>query len=201
MYPEFIALPVMGALIGWFTNLLAIRMIFHPRKPVRLPFAPVVLQGVLPRRRHELARTVALAIEENLVSAGELMETIDFSRLRKEVIEVVGKHVDGRLQELVPGILPDKLRTYLSTRVSEVVARETKIVLDDLEKHVRDNLKEEIHLAELVRHKLESFDLKELESLVMRIAGTELRHIEILGGVLGLVIGLVQAALVRLFYV
>ncbi len=54
-------------------------------------------------------------------------------------------------------------------------------------------------LAELVRQKMSQLDTERLESIVVRVAATELRAIEVLGAVLGLTIGLVQAALLALW--
>ena len=46
----------------------------------------------------------------------------------------------------------------------------------------------------MVRERIEELDLDALEQMVLAIAKSELRAIEILGGVIGFVIGLVQAA-------
>ena len=47
-----------------------------------------------------------------------------------------------------------------------------------------DKVRNDARLGDLVRSKIESFELDELEKLVINIANKELRHIEILGGVL-----------------
>lgn len=46
-------LPIIGAIIGAFTNYLAIKMLFHPRKPI------LGIQGLLPKRRKILASKIA----------------------------------------------------------------------------------------------------------------------------------------------
>ena len=59
-----ILVPVLlGAAIGYFTNDLAIRMLFRPRRPVfigkwRLPFTP----GIIPRNQGRIAGAVAAAV-------------------------------------------------------------------------------------------------------------------------------------------
>ena len=62
----FIFLPLTGALIGWITNLLAIRLLFHPRRPLRLWPLPFKIQGLLPKRREELAENIADIVSEQL---------------------------------------------------------------------------------------------------------------------------------------
>ncbi len=54
--------PVLGAVIGYFTNYIAVKMLFRPYRPVRLgrwtlPFTP----GVIPRRKGDLARAPSAA--------------------------------------------------------------------------------------------------------------------------------------------
>jgi hypothetical protein len=60
---------LMGAIIGYFTNWLAIKMLFRPLKPVylgklKLPFTP----GILPRERERLARSVGDTVSRELLT-------------------------------------------------------------------------------------------------------------------------------------
>lgn len=41
--------PVICALIGWFTNFLAVKMLFHPHKPIKI--GPFTIQGIFPKRQ------------------------------------------------------------------------------------------------------------------------------------------------------
>ena len=50
----------------------------------------------------------------------------------------------------------------------------------------------------MIEEKLNSLDMIEVEALIMPLVGRELRHIEVLGGVLGFIIGLVQGILIRM---
>jgi uncharacterized membrane-anchored protein YjiN (DUF445 family) len=61
--------PLVGALIGYVTNAVAIKMLFRPLKPVkffgvRLPFTP----GVLPKERHKLADSIGSMVERKLLT-------------------------------------------------------------------------------------------------------------------------------------
>ncbi|MFQ5655538.1 MAG: DUF445 domain-containing protein, partial [Planctomycetota bacterium] len=71
---HFILLPVIGALIGWCTNWLAVKMIFRPRRPrSMLGFR---IEGLLPRRRSDLARSVARTVEQDLLSVDEIQDLV-----------------------------------------------------------------------------------------------------------------------------
>jgi len=54
-------------------------------------------------------------------------------------------------------------------------------------------------LANLVEEKINSFDLFQLEELVLKVAKDELRYIEVFGALIGLIIGIIQVAFLTLF--
>ena len=54
--------PFIAALIGWFTNYLAVRMLFRPRKPIDLKI--FTLQGLLPKKRNDVATNIATTINQ-----------------------------------------------------------------------------------------------------------------------------------------
>ena len=69
-FKTWIVPPLVGAIIGYFTNWLAIKMLFRPLKPVylgkiRLPFTP----GILPRERIRLTESVGDTVSRELLTA------------------------------------------------------------------------------------------------------------------------------------
>ena len=66
----FIIPPFAGAVIGFITNAIAIKMLFRPLNPIRvfgikLPFTP----GILPRQRKRLALSIGAMVERELLTA------------------------------------------------------------------------------------------------------------------------------------
>ena len=66
------SLPLVGALIGWFTNYLAVKMLFHPRDEKKILFLRI--QGVFPKRQQALAHKVGMLVSSELISTGEIIE-------------------------------------------------------------------------------------------------------------------------------
>ena len=61
---------LLSGLIGYITNDIAIRMLFHPRKPVyirkfRLPFTP----GLIPKQKRRIAKSVGDMISSHLLDS------------------------------------------------------------------------------------------------------------------------------------
>ena len=65
----WVLLPVVGAIIGFATNWLAIKMLFHPRKP------RFGVHGLLPRRQADLAKNIGAIVAEELITAGSFAGT------------------------------------------------------------------------------------------------------------------------------
>ncbi len=191
---EWIILPTVGAGIGWITNLVAIRLLFRPKAPVRIGRG-LFVQGVLPRRQADIARVVGATVERDLLPIDELLETLNISAYERDVVDAVSSYVDRRLEANLPQTLPSQIRKWVATYVKRIVEREAGDVVRDVTMRVRERVQEDVKIGQVVEEKVNQLDTDELERIVVRVAGTELRAIELLGAVLGFVIGLIQAML------
>jgi uncharacterized membrane protein YheB (UPF0754 family) len=77
---------LIGALIGGFTNLIAIKMLFRPYKAIfvfgkKLPFTP----GLIPKRRDELAEQMGKMVVDHLLTAESIKQKVLTEKFRKEV--------------------------------------------------------------------------------------------------------------------
>ena len=73
-FPYWWVLPVLGTIIGWVTNWLAITMIFEPNEPRKI--GPFTFQGLFLRRQPEAAAVYASIIAENIVTIGHIGEEL-----------------------------------------------------------------------------------------------------------------------------
>lgn len=195
----WILMPSIGALIGWVTNWIAVRMLFRPRRPWRLPGTPLIVQGLLPRRRVELARVIAETVERDLLPIDRLLERLDIDDLRREIAAAVAERAGERLAAGVPRFLPAPLRQTVIDYLLDLIVAESDAFLANLGERLRDVLKDRVKVGELVESQLAALDLAGLERLIGAVAARELRHIEVLGGLLGFAIGLLQALVLQLW--
>lgn len=201
MDPALWLLPVVGALIGWVTNVIAVRMLFRPKRPVRVPLTSLTLQGVLPRRHADLAASIGRTVSEELLPVAELVKRLDVAAIKEEMVAAVSEHVDRRLDTRVPKWLPSGVRTSLSSYLRGVVAKEADDLLNTLMADFEGRISGKIDVEALVTEKLLQLNLDQLESLAVRIAGRELHAVILLGGVLGFFIGLLQMLFVGVLLV
>ena len=91
MFLQYISGPVLGAVIGYITNDIAIRMLFRPRTAKyimgkRVPFTP----GIIPKEKNRIAGAIGGAISENLMNKEVLEKTL----LSDEMLEKLRNAVD-----------------------------------------------------------------------------------------------------------
>lgn len=91
--------PLLGAIIGYVTNRIAIKMLFRPLNPkrilgVRVPLTP----GVIPRNRFDLARTIARMVSEQLLSPKALREQLDSPEFRDNLKGWIGERRRALMQ-------------------------------------------------------------------------------------------------------
>jgi uncharacterized membrane protein YheB (UPF0754 family) len=195
MISNWLVLPLVGALIGYITNVVAIRMLFHPRRPIRIPGTAWRIQGLIPMRRMDLARAVGDTVAKDLLPIDSLLDKIDVNSYQQQVVATIVAHVDKRVRTNLPSFIPSALGNAIIAFLCDLAERESGSVLAQVVKNLRERIRNEVRIDEVVEQKVSELDLAALEKLVIRVAKRELRHIELLGGVLGLVIGLVQAGL------
>jgi uncharacterized membrane protein YheB (UPF0754 family) len=93
-----------------------------------------------------------------------------------------------RKMPLVGAFLTDERIDDLRAAIARGIMKHKELVFERLERAVEDGL----DVQQLVRDKVAAFPVEKLESLVLEVAARELRAIEWLGGLLGLLIGVLQ---------
>ena len=193
-----LTLPLISALIGYITNVVAIILIFWPQQPITFGFFK--LQGVLPKRQADIAASVGELVEERLLSLDEVIDQVNTPEVRERLVVTITDVMRDKLDSMLPRFIPPRAIQLIADALEKVVRQEADQIISQVVESVRDYLTTEIQIKQIVEDKINQFDLDELEDLVRGVASTELRFIEILGGVLGFIIGLVQMGIMILFY-
>lgn len=102
--------PILGALIGYVTNALAIRMLFRPltRKylfgKIPIPLTP----GVIPRQREKLAHSIARMVSRNLFNPEVIIQHLRGKKFREALHSRIASFIEpetetetGQIQESV----------------------------------------------------------------------------------------------------
>ena len=113
-----------GAGIGWVTNYVAIKMLFRPYKEINLGLFKI--QGLLPKRKHEIGESIAEVIQTELVSLQEILKSLDGEKLEKEMSAVIDRILEEKLQSEITRNFP-MLAMFLSSDMLEKIKGIKKI--------------------------------------------------------------------------
>jgi uncharacterized membrane protein YheB (UPF0754 family) len=199
LWLQLILLPTVGALIGWLTNWIAIKMLFRPRKPMGAGF--LKLQGLIPKRRHDLARKIGEVVERELINHEDITRRINTPEFHENIRARVEKHVELFVKERlysIPVLGKVVPLEAVANRVRDFVVDEVQKLVPSMVEGFTKDLEDKLQFRKIVTEKVEAFELDKFENIVFSIARKELQYIEILGGVLGFVIGLIQFAVIAL---
>lgn len=192
-------LPIIAALTGWITNYIAIKMLFHPREKVRFLF--IELQGIFPKRQKNLAEKLGKIVADELFSVEEVKKTLQDPQGIAEVSEVIDTKIDHfldtKLLESMP-MLALFMNDELKATIKSTLQQEIELMMPEMIDRFVHKIETEVDVEKTVYEKVVGFSSDKLESILYSIMSKEFRFIEILGGVLGFIIGLIQIALLQL---
>lgn len=186
----------LGALIGWVTNIVAIKLIFRPYQAINV-LGLFTLQGVLPKRKDELAIAIGQIVEQELLSSEEIFQYLQNPQLQEKVTKGIKNSVKGRVEKYIPNIIPGT-RDKITGILDKVIAGEVDRYFKDTFPQTCKEIENSLPIGQLIEEKINLLDFQELEKIVIAIAQRELKHIEFLGGVLGFMIGLFQGIILYL---
>jgi uncharacterized membrane protein YheB (UPF0754 family) len=194
----YVSLPIIAALIGWITNYIAVKMIFRPRREIRILGIRVI--GLIPKRKHDLAVKIAQTIEKELISHKDILAILQSEDFHLHAGDVIRKKIDGFIAEklaknpLISMFVTPDMSSKFSNLIMEELQKEMPGLIDSLFTAVE----EKIDFRKIIQAKIDEFDISRLESIIYAIASRELKAIEILGGVLGFLVGLIQLGIILL---
>lgn len=171
-------IPFISAFIGWLTNVIAIWLLFHPRRKI------LGIQGLVPKYKEDIAKRIGIGVKEYLLDkktlSNLLKEHISYEKLASLIVEKIKIPIlKSIVRKILLPLLKRKIEEYTHSLIEE---------LPDL-----------IKVDKLVEEKIKSYDLTEIEKIFYRTSGPEIRFIKLSGAILGFIIGLVQVVIIKLF--
>jgi uncharacterized membrane protein YheB (UPF0754 family) len=192
-------IPLISAFIHWLTIWMALKLLFHPRHPKK--FLGFTLHGVFPKRQQQIAESLGRIVGQELLSFGDIEEAITRPEAVQRILPMAEEHVDNflrvKLKESMPMIamfVGDKTIAQLKT----VFMTELRELFPVIMKNYVANLRNDLDLERIVVEKIAGFSADRLESLLNEFLTKEFRFVEIIGAVLGFLIGVLQILLTLL---
>ncbi|MDP3393650.1 DUF445 domain-containing protein [Sediminibacterium sp.] len=189
-------IPIISAFIGWFTNWVAIKMLFHPKKPVKI--LGITFIGIFPKRQVQFAEKLGKLVSDELLSFQDIESKIINPANIDQLMPQIDAHIDHFLRVKLADQMP-VISMFIGDKTIQqmklVFMTELKELFPGIMKSYMGNLQRELDLEKIVIEKVKGFSTDKLEQILNDIMSKEFRFIEILGGVLGFLIGIIQVIL------
>ena len=198
-WTDYIVPILFSAFTGWVTTWIAIKMLFHPRKPISIFGFKV--QGIFPKNQQLIAQKLGQVVSKEFLSFDEIeAKVINPDNLEKLKPEIEA-HIDIFLREKLVTLFPmlsmfigDKTINQLKT----AFLTELENLFPILMKNYMKKLESDLDLEKIVTEKVASFSSEKLEDILNQITKKEFQFLEVIGAVFGFIIGLVQVLLTQL---
>lgn len=137
---EILAGPVIGAVIGYFTNYIAVKMLFRPLKPVKiggktLPFTP----GIIPKGKARLAKALGKAVGERLLTGEDIQKMLLSREMKDTVLDAVVKgiqevqHSQDSLEDFLEQYMTSEDYEAMRGRLEEFITEKISQGLENLD--------------------------------------------------------------------
>ncbi|MFW5648669.1 MAG: DUF445 domain-containing protein [Candidatus Alkaliphilus sp. MAG34] len=195
---KLLILATIGGIIGWITNLLAIKMLFRPFKPVNVPLVNFKIQGLIPKRKAEIAESIGETVETELLSIEEIVDELVRSNNKTEILSMFKNKIEEIIKDRLPSVVPSVFKRMILKYVDDIIDEEGDRIITEFIEGTVAEATAGIQLSKMIEDRINKFEMEELERITIKVVKAELRHIEILGGVLGFIIGIFQGIIILL---
>lgn len=148
----YLSMPVISALVGFVTNVLAIKMMFLPVNFIGKP--PFLgWQGIIPRRAAKMAAISVDTITSYLITQEEIFARLDPDRVAGELEPTLNGMIEDVVDEIMlqyePGMwesLPEMVKKQIYKRVK----REAPNLISDIMNQIKINIAQMYDLKDMV---------------------------------------------------
>jgi uncharacterized membrane protein YheB (UPF0754 family) len=201
LFKQPLIMPIFGALTGWFTDWLALRMIFRPQQPTRY-LGIFTWQGLFLRRRDEVSRAYATLIAEEVITPHKVIEAVLrgpladrlFAMMQREVEQVVDRQA-GFARPFVALAIGGSRYTELKHAIADKVLERMPETLD----YIADYAKDAMDIRNLLVTKMRELTTEEFENLLRPAFQQDEWILITTGAVLGFVVGELQSLILEHF--
>ena len=179
----------MAAVVGWFTNWLAIQMSFYPVQFIG--FGVVGWQGVIPRKAEKMAH---ICIDRTLQHFGDLnsvYQKLEPQRIVQQVLTQVSPRMDEYIDEVMYQVQPvlwDNLPMFVKDRIYQWARQQLPSRIEELVEDFGDDLDDLVDLKALLSRELQHHP--DLMNRIFKQAGAvELQSVINRGALIGALLG------------
>jgi uncharacterized membrane protein YheB (UPF0754 family) len=156
---------------------------------------------IFPKRQDVLAERLGKIVSSELFSFKDIKDRFTSTSTAIEINKVLDEKLEDFLDVKLKGALP-MLAMFLNketrAKIKDTLHLEFQNILPDILNKYSEKLERDIDIEHIVAQKVSAFSSDKLEQILFSIMKKEFKFIEILGGVLGFLIGIIQLLIIQL---
>jgi uncharacterized membrane protein YheB (UPF0754 family) len=200
LFHQPLIMPAFGLCVGWFTDWLALKMIFNPKHPHKI--FGITIQGLFLKRRKEVAADYGALIADQIITPRKVIEAVLKGPLSDRVFVMIRREVQTALDRSAGLARPLVVVTVGTTRYQELKRSIATRVMDRLPEtlsYLEDYAREAMDVHNLLITKMQQLDEKQFEALIRPAFEQDEWILISVGAALGFVMGEVQALVLEHF--
>ncbi len=191
----YIITVLLSTFTGWITTWIAIKMLFHPRKPIKI--LGLTIQGIFPKNQRLIAEKLGQVVGKELLSFDEIEQKVtnpeNLQKLRPDIEHHIDNFLRNKLKDVFP-MLSMLIGEKTILQLKDAFLLELESLFPVLMKGYMAKLEKDLDLEKIVTEKVASFSTQKLEDILNQITKKEFTFLEFVGGFFGFIIGLIEIA-------
>jgi uncharacterized membrane protein YheB (UPF0754 family) len=195
LFKEPLIMPVFGAITGWFTDWLGLRMIFYPTRPTRY-LGLLTWQGMFHKRRDEVSVAYATLIADEIITPRKVIEAVLngplsdrlFAMIQREVQHVVSRQVGVARPLVLFAVGSNRYQ-----RMKHLIAERALELMPESLNHIEDYARDAMDIRNLLIGKMRELTAEEFEGLLRPAFQQDEWILITVGAVLGFAVGEIQS--------
>ncbi len=200
LFHEPLIMPVFGLFVGWSTDWLALKLIFNPKRPIRV--LGVEIQGLFLKRRREVAADYGSLIADELITPRKVIEAILTGPLSDRIFAMISQQVQSALDRSTGLVKPLVVLSVGAKRFPDMKRSITNKVMDRVPEtmsYFEDYARESMDVRNLLVARMQELDEVQFERLIRPAFEQDEWILISVGALLGFVMGEAQALVLEHF--
>ncbi|MDB5227731.1 MAG: hypothetical protein JWN78_1924 [Bacteroidota bacterium] len=192
---HFWHVPIVSGFIGWITTWMAVKMLFYPRRPIDI--GVYVVQGIFPKNKDKIASKLGAVVQKDLINFTDIKHKLMDAQALANFGEEISIQVEKALRDKIEAnvfsrtLIPEPL----IQSIHKSIAKEIENALPNVIDSSITKIEQKLDIEAIVTEKVKKFSDQKLEDLLLAVTKKEFTFIEIVGGVFGFLIGILQAVI------
>jgi len=192
-------IPLGSLFTGWIVIRIFIYLFFHPRE--RKKILGVSIQGIIPSRQQSLARELG-QLSQQLFSFDSIEKKINDPQNFQKILPTIEEHIDDFLRRRLKDEMP-MVSMFIGektiVKMKAAFLKEIETLFPQVMGQFAGNLKNEFDIGSMVEKKIAAISIEDIETSFKSKMGSQLNKAAWMGGLIGLIIGLIELLLLLSF--